>query len=47
MGFLSQAHTQPCSFHPLGVYTNPPSPVPPYGLLCQVQHLFDSITLTI
>ena len=25
-------HTQPCCFHPLGVYTNPPPPVPPFLL---------------
>jgi len=28
----SQTHTQPCYFHPLGVYTNPPPPVPPFLL---------------
>ena len=31
-GFFSQTHTQPCCFHPLGVYTNPPPPVPPFLL---------------
>ena len=30
--FFSQTHTQPCCFHPLGVYTNPPPPVPPFLL---------------
>ena len=30
--FFSQPHTQPCCFHPLGVYTNPPPPVPPFLL---------------
>jgi len=24
---------QPCCFYPLGVYTNPPPPVPPFLLL--------------
>ena len=31
-GFYSQTHTQPCCLHPLGVYTNPPPPVPPFLL---------------
>ena len=30
--FFSQTHTQLCCFHPLGVYTNPPPPVPPFLL---------------
>ena len=30
--FYSQIRTQPCCFHPLGVYTNPPPPVPPFLL---------------
>jgi len=30
--FYSQTYTQPCCFHPLGVHTNPPSPVPPFLL---------------
>jgi len=30
--FFSQTHTQPCCFHPLGVYTNPPPLVPPFLL---------------
>ena len=30
--FYSQTHTQPCCFHPLGVYTNPPPLVPPFLL---------------
>jgi len=31
-GFCSQTHTQLCCFHPLGVHTNPPPPVPPFLL---------------
>jgi len=30
--FFSQTHTQLCCFHPLGVCTNPPPPVPPFLL---------------
>ena len=30
--FFSQTHTQLCCFHPLGVYTNPPPPFPPFLL---------------
>ena len=26
------SHAQPCCFHPLGLYTNPPPPVPPFLL---------------
>ena len=28
--FYSQTHTQPCYFHPLGVYTNPSPLLPPF-----------------
>ena len=30
--FYSQTHTQSCCFHHLGIYTNPPPPVPPFLL---------------
>ena len=32
-GFYSYTHSQPCCFHPLGGYTNPPPPVPPFLLI--------------